>query len=277
MRLGGALFGKFSSPEKWAQAALRAGYRAVYFPVDYTASLRLIDGFVRAAQVADLVIAEVGVWNNPLDSDPEKREQNIQRAIRQLELADYVGARCCVNIAGSYAQQWDGPHPDNLTERGFEDIVRTTQRILDVVNPRHSVYTLEPMPYLYPDTADSYVRLLAAIDRPGFAAHLDPVNIISSPQKYYQNGDIIREWFDKLGPHIRSCHAKDIVLRSNLTVHLDECRPGTGGLDYRAYLTCLNQLDKDTPLMLEHMSTPEDYAQAAQYISAIARELGIAM
>ncbi len=67
------------------------------------------------------------------------------------------------------------------------------------------------------------------------------------------------------------------MLRSNLTVHLDECRPGTGGLDYRAYLTCLNQLDKDTPLMLEHMSAPEDYAQAAQYISAIARELGIAV
>ena len=51
---------------------------------------------------------------------------------------------------------------------------------------------------MYPDTADSYLRLIEAIDRKGFAAHLDPVNVICSPQLYYRNGEVIREWFDKL-------------------------------------------------------------------------------
>ena len=275
MRLGGLLFGKFDHPEQWAQAAQSAGYRAVYFPVDYRAEQSVIDGYAQAAKAADLVIAEVGVWNNTLEKDPDKREQNIQRAIRQLELADYVGANCCVNIAGSYSAQWDGPHPDNLTPKAFDEIVTITQRIIDVVNPRHSAYSLEPMPFIYPDTADSYLHLIHAIDRKGFAAHLDPVNIISSPQKYYASGDVIREWFDKLGPHIRSCHAKDITLSGKLTVHLDECRPGTGGLDYHAYLECLNRLDKDTPLMLEHMHDPEDYVLASRHIRAVGKELGI--
>lgn len=277
MRLGGLIFGTFEHPEQWAQEAIRLQYRAVYFPVDYMADQKLIDGYAQAAKAADLVIAEVGSWNNTLDADLQKREANINRCIRQLELADYVGANCCVNIAGSHAQQWDGPHKDNLTQKTFDEIVTITQRIIDAVNPKHSAYSLEPMPFIYPDTADSYLELVKAIDRKGFAAHLDPVNIISSPQKYFASGDVIREWFDKLGAYIRSCHAKDIILSGKLTVHLDECRPGTGGLDYEAYLTCLARLDKNTPIMLEHMTDPGDYVLASEYIRGVAEGLGIVM
>ena len=173
MRFGGFIFKKWNTPEEWAQAALEAGYSAVYFPVDYTADQKVIDGYKNAAEAADLVICEIGVWNNVLERDAAKREAAISRAIHQLELADYVGANCCVNIAGSYSDQWDGPHKDNLTQKAFDEIVSTTQRIIDAVNPQRTAYSLEPMPWMYPDTADSYLRLIEAIDRKGFAAHLD--------------------------------------------------------------------------------------------------------
>ena len=135
MRFGGFIFKKWTTPEEWAQAALEAGYSAVYFPVDYTAEQKVIDGYKKAAEDADLVICEIGVWNNTLERDAAKREAAISKAIHQLELADYVGANCCVNIAGSYSTQWDGPHKDNLTQRAFDEIVSTTQRIIDAVNP----------------------------------------------------------------------------------------------------------------------------------------------
>ncbi len=275
MRFGGQIFKKWNTPEEWAQAALDMGYSAVYFPVDYTADIKVIDGYKKAAADADLVISEIGIWNNLMDADPEKREANIQRAIHQLELADYVGANCCVNISGNCGEQWDGHHPDNLTKKTFEAVVRTTQRIIDAVNPQNTEYTLEPMPWMYPHTADSYVELLKAVDRKGFAAHLDPVNVINSPVLYYQTGEVIREWFEKLGPKIRSCHAKDIVLSGSLTVHLDECRPGTGNLDYRTYLECMTTLPENTCLMLEHMSREEDYVLAAKYLKGLAAEMNI--
>jgi len=275
MRFGGQIFKKWNTPEEWAQAALDMGYSAVYFPVDYTADIKEIDGYKKAAADADLVISEIGIWNNLLDADPEKREANIRRAIRQLELADYVGANCCVNISGNCGEQWDGHHPDNLTQKTFEAVVRTTQRIIDAVNPKNTEYTLEPMPWMFPHTADSYVELLKAVDRKGFAAHLDPVNVINSPVLYYQTGEVIREWFEKLGPKIRSCHAKDIVLSGSLTVHLDECRPGTGNLDYRTYLECMTTLPDNTCLMLEHMSREEDYILAAKYLKGLAAEMNI--
>ena len=94
MRFGGQIFKKWNTPEEWAQAAHEMGYSAVYFPVDYTADIKVIDGYKQAAKDADLVISEIGIWNNLLEANAEKRETNIQRAIHQLELADYVGANC---------------------------------------------------------------------------------------------------------------------------------------------------------------------------------------
>ena len=96
---------------------------------------------------------------------------------------------------------------------------------------------------------------MAAIDRPQFAVHLDPTNLINSPAKFYDNAGLLRECFAKLGPHIRCCHAKDITLANELTVHLAEAIPGQGALDYRVLLTELDRLDPDTPILVEHLTT----------------------
>lgn len=277
MRFGGMIFTPWKTPEEWAEAAVNMGYSAVYFPADHTAPVSVIDSFKKAADERDLVIAEIGVWNNTLDRDTARREAAIDKAVKQLELADYVGALCCVNIAGSYGEQWDGPHPDNLSERAFEEVALTSQRIIDAVNPKNTCYSLEPMPWMLPHTADAYVRLIEAIDRKGFGAHLDPVNIICSPELYYNNGRVIEEWFDKLSPAIYSCHAKDITLSGRLTVHLDECRPGLGALDYEAYLKCMTRLDESACLMLEHMTLESDYTEAVRYLKGLAVGLGIAL
>ena len=84
--------------------------------------------------------------------------------------------------------------------------------------------------------SDSNLKLLKAIDRPQLAVHFDPVNIVNSPRRYFNTGALIKECFDKLGPHIKSCHAKDILMHDKLTVHLDEVRPGLGNLDLNILL-----------------------------------------
>ena len=277
MRFGGNLCAKWSSPEQWAEMNVQAGYTGVYFPLDYTAKTSEIDAYVNAAKERDLVICEIGVWNNLLDPDEEKRKANFERAVHQLGLADYVGANCCVNIAGSYNPDcWDGCHADNFTKKAFDEIVNTSRKIIDAAKPKRTYYTLEPMPNMYPNTVDSYLKLIRAIDRDRFGAHVDIVNTITSPHAYYDNTAIINEWFDKLAPYIRCCHAKDSIIRDVLTVHLDECRPGTGNIDYDTYLKRVNELpDKNVCLMLEHMTEAEDYRLATEYIKKKAEALGI--
>jgi sugar phosphate isomerase/epimerase len=243
--------------------------------VDKSADAATIRAYVDAAARADIVIAEVGAWSNPISPDEKTRRDAVRKCQEQLALADEVGALCCVNITGSRGERWDGPHPDNLTPETFDMIVESTRAIIDGVRPKRTFYTLETMPWMYPDSADSYLALLKAIDRPQCAAHLDPVNLICSPQRYFGNGVVIRECFQKLGPYIKSCHAKDVVLRDTLTTHLDEVCPGQGGLDYAVYLGELAKLSPDVPLMLEHMRKQEDYLAGARYIRAVAEQEGI--
>ena len=275
MRLGGPIFGEVSNPDSWAEAVKNHGYSAAFCPVNIDSDESTIDAYIEAAKKADIVIAEVGAWSNPISIDDAEREAALERCRTQLALADRVGANCCVNISGSRGPKWDGPHPDNLIDDTFDLIVESVRSIIDDVKPTRAFYTLETMPWAYPDGPDSYLRLIKAIDRVQFAVHLDPVNIINSPERYFCSGDLIRDCFAKLGAYMKSCHAKDITLANNLTVHLDETRPGLGRLDYATYLRELDRLDPDIPLMLEHLPSAEEYALGAEHIRSVAEEVGI--
>ncbi|MHC4866034.1 MAG: sugar phosphate isomerase/epimerase family protein [Planctomycetota bacterium] len=255
MRLGGPV--KSEDPESWVQVHKKLGYRAAYCPVgadaaddlvnEYVdAADDLVNEYVGAAAEADIVIAEVGAWSNPISPDDEVRKKALDKCRRQLALADRIGARCCVNISGSRGEKWDGPDAKNLTEETFDLIVETIRGIIDEVRPKRTYFTLETMPWAFPDSADSYVRLIAAIDRKQFAVHLDPVNLINSPRRYFNSGQVIRECFSKL----------------------------LGGLDYETFLKELSKLG-DTPLMLEHLANQEQYRQAADHIRGVAEKIGL--
>ena len=275
MRLGVGLQFATDDPDEIARGYVEAGYSAAVCPAVTLDQKERIHSIRDAFGRHDVMLAEIGAWNNMLDPDPVRRKVNLEVNIEKLALADEVGVLCCVNIAGSFnAERWDGPHPQNLSEEAFELTVQNVRTIIDTVKPRRARYSLETMPWVVPDSADSYLRLVEAIDRPAFAVHLDPVNIVNSPSRYYNNASLLRECFEKLGPWIISCHAKDILLRDDLTVHLDEKRPGLGGLDYRVFLQELDRLSGDIPLMLEHLPQ-EEYPPAREYVLSVADELGI--
>jgi sugar phosphate isomerase/epimerase len=277
MRLGGPVFGDTSNPDLWIEALRKSEYTAAYCPLDSSACDALVEHYVKAAKEANIVIAEVGAWSNPLSPGEATRTKALEHCKAQLDLADRVGARCCVNIAGSRGEQWDGPDPANLTPETFDRIVAVIRDIIDAVKPKRTFYTLETMPWMYPDSPDCYLQLIKTIDRTHFAVHLDPANLLCSPQRFYANGDLIRECFAKLGPHIRSCHGKDITLSGKLMTHLDEVRPGLGGMDYATLLQELSKLEPDVTLMLEHLATEDDYKQAAEHVRSVARKEGISL
>jgi sugar phosphate isomerase/epimerase len=274
LRLGGPVFEKVQDPQSWVAAIKKLGYSAAYCPVGPEAGDDTVRSYEEAAAKAGIIIAEVGAWSNPISPDEPTRKAALEKCRTSLALADRIGARCCVNIAGSRSKVWDGPDPANLTKETFDMIVETTRSIIDAVKPTRTYFTLETMPWEYPDSPDSYLQLFKAIDRRPFAVHLDPVNLVCSPQRYFGNGQLIHECFEKLGPHIRSCHAKDILLHPQFTTHLDEVIPGTGGLDYIGFLKELSKLP-GTPLMLEHLSKAEEYVQAAEYIRGVAKTVGL--
>ncbi len=262
MRLGIALNLPHRSPGEWADKHRKLGLGSVVFPLDHTASDKEIDGYVNACADADLLIAEVGSWCNPMAADPAERQRNIRRCQKQLSLAEYIGARCCVNITGSAGEIWDGGYARNYAPDFQQLVVETIREIIDAVHPVRTFYTLEPMPWMIPDSPENYADLLKRINRPGAAVHLDVVNMISSPERYFNSTAFIERCFRLLGGQIRSCHVKDVRLERFLTFNLKECPCGEGALDLDTYIRKASECDPDMPFILEHLPSGEEYRKS---------------
>lgn len=269
MRLGIAVNFPHKSPEEWACKHKESGLGAVVFPCDYRADTAVIDAYVKAAAEHDLVIAEVGCWSNPVSPDTEIRNNAVNFCKHQLELAEYVKARCCVNIAGSASKIWDGGYADNYSQENYEKTVATVQKIIDSVNPSNTCYTLEPMPNMFPDSPETYIQIIKDIDRKGFGVHMDAVNMISSPRRYFNNREFVNRCFELLGDKIVSCHLKDCLLEHKLTVSIVETECGKGGFDIPNYLAAIDKASENMPVIIEHLSDIDEYMQAIAYVRNI--------
>ena len=266
MRLGISGHIKHADAQEWAAKLRSLGCGAVVFPCGHHDSQERIDAYLRACQEHDLLIAEVGSWCNPMHDDPAERAKSILKCQNQLRLAERVGARCCVNIAGTSGEVWDGGYVENYSEATYRRIVETTREIIDAVKPVRTFYTLEPMPWMVPDSPESYLRLIEDVDRPAFAVHLDVVNMINCPERYFFNAKFIEKCFKLLGPHIKSCHVKDVRLERYLTFNLKEVPCGQGNLDLATYARLADGTNPDMPFIIEHLSTEEEYVAAVRLV-----------
>ncbi len=276
IRLGGPIFLKSEDPLELAREHKRLGYSAAYCPTVNNGDSDRIKAIEKAFRNEDVVIAEVGAWVNMLDPDPAKRTKNITYVGERLALAEAVGARCCVDIAGSYhSTVWYGPHPKNFSQDFLDATVENCRRVIDQVKPARTKFTIEMMGWALPEGPDSYLKLIKAVDRKAFAVHMDVCNGINSPTRFYENKAFIRDCFEKLGKWIASCHAKDLAWLPEMNVHFIEVIPGRGEMDYRTFLTELARLPHQPPLMLEHLKKPEEYEEGRQYILKTGQALGL--
>lgn len=276
VRLGGPIFLKSDDPRELAREHRKLGYSAAYCPAAKPADRERIAEIEKAFAAENVVIAEVGAWVNMLDPDSDKRTKNLAYVTERLQLAEAVGSRCCVDIAGSYHPTvWYGPHAKNLSREFFEATVENCRRVIDDVKPKRTKFTIEMMGWNLPDGPDNYLKLIKAVERKSFGVHMDVCNGINSPARFYDNATFIRDCFEKLGPWVASCHAKDLNWIPEMNVHFVEVVPGRGQVDYKAYLQSLASLPIDAPLMLEHLKTAEEYAEGAAHIRKVAGEAGI--
>lgn len=255
--------------EDWAKKHRSLGLEAVNFHLTCEDPPDKVDEFVTAAEAYGLTIAEVGIWRNTLDPDEELRRRNIRYAVGQLELADRIGAACCVNILGSTGRRWDGAYKENYSRETWDKGIRTIREIIDAVNPKNTWFTIESMPWMYPDGPDSYLELLQAVDRERFAVHLDLFNWIITPRRYFFNEDFADECFEKLGPLIRSCHLKDVLFEEAYTLHFQECSAGSGGINIRHLIHRAEKERPDMPFIIEHLDSDEAYLDSIQYVQTL--------
>ena len=278
MRLGGTIVGSWRSAAEWEELLARSRFRAITAPFTCETDPKEISAYLEAVKRHDAVIAEVGVWKNVMDPNPETAKAAIAFAKGQLKLADRLGIPCCVNIVGTAGSAgWDAADRSNFTAETYERIIRIVREIIDEAEPERACYTLEPMPWMVPDGPDEYLQLIRDVDRPQFAAHMDFVNMINCPRRYLAAEKFVDECFEKLAPYIRSTHLKDSRMHpTNLTTLLQECNPGEGALDFVEILRIIDRrMPADAPVLLEHMETEVEYRAAYDYTAEKAAEAGV--
>lgn len=180
-----------------------------------------------------------------------------------------------MNVSGSRGERWDGPYKENLTEDTWKLMVRSIQEIIDTANPVNTYYTIEPMPWMYPMGPDEYLKLIHDVDRERFAVHMDVFNWITTPERYFYHEDFMEECFRKLGPHIRSCHLKDVILEQEFTLQFRETACGRGCLNLEKYAQLARETDPDMPLIIEHLDGDNAYLESLAYVKQRFGEAGI--
>lgn len=276
MRVGGGIEKPYHNPQEWVELAKDLRYSAVLCPVDSGSDEATRREYMKAAKEADLLIGEVGVWRNCLAVEDAVRKDAMDYAKAQLALADEIGANCCVNIIGSHSKTaWDGFAPENYTADFYALAVDSVREIIDAVKPKHTFYTIEPMPWVLPDSPEQYLQLLKDVDRKEFGVHLDFVNMINCPERYVNSTAFVTRCFELLGPHIKSIHGKDVLMEQAYTTLIHELMPGKGTLDYCKILPLVERLGADTPLFVEHLPDYDTYKAAAGYVRSKAQEAGV--
>lgn len=271
MRIGGGIERPYSNPDEWYQLVRELGYTAVLAPIDYNASFDEKQAYLKCAAQHNLVIGEVGVWKNIISINDDERKAAMEYCKNQLELADELSANCCVNIAGSRGEIWDGFYKENYAKDTYALIIDSIREVIDAVKPKRTFYTLEPMPWMTPDSPDEYLELIRDVDRKAFGVHLDFVNMINCPKRYLFCDEFIEECFTKLGTHIKSIHGKDVYMENAFTTVIRETMPGKGVINYQKVAMLCESLGADTPLFIEHLPDFESYKVAATYVREQAR------
>ncbi len=269
MRLGTSSPLKHNSPEEWASNQIKLGCKTVVFPVQSNESEQKIIAYKDAAEKAGLSIAEVGIWRNALSSDAAERKANMDYCVNQLRLADFLNARCAVNVAGAFGPRWDGGYKANFTDEAWKSTVSMVREIIDRANVKNTYFTLEPMPWMIPTGPLEYVRLLETVERDRFAVHLDIINMTNSAERYFNAEEFVDECAEVLGKYIKSCHIKDVHLNERYTFRLEECGPGDGEFPLRYYVEKMNAIDPEMPVILEHLDSDEQYLKYLKNLKEI--------
>lgn len=278
MRLGASVFYNGTDPEQFALAHVEKGYGAAIAPRWLSLEQpKELEEFKKAMKKHDIVIAEVGVWNNPLHPDKKEAEKSIKLMVEKLRLAEEIGALTCVNILGTkQTASWFGPHAEDYSDEFFKEAVAVSQYVIDEVKPEKTKISFEMMPYCFLDCPEEYLRFLEAVDRKAAGVHLDICNNMNSPRRFYNNTAYIKHTFELLKDKIVTLHLKDIALKPDeLTVAFEEVMIGTGGIDYITLLQEISKLPADTPAIIEHLETEAQYDMATRAVEGFAEKAGL--
>ena len=143
-------------------------------------------------------------------------------------------------------------HPDNDTPEAWDDLVVSMRQAIEVAEEYQVTLAFEPEVANVVDSAIKARRIIDQIGSPYLKVVMDGANIFHTGELPRMR-EILDEAFALLGEHMAFAHAKDLD-RDGEAGHL---AAGKGLLDYDQYLSLLNDVNPDLPIVLHGLSEAE--------------------
>jgi sugar phosphate isomerase/epimerase len=209
------------------------------------------------------------------DNEDDRREgvrigrNTVQRS---AELGSHVASIRPTSLHPT--SQW-GPHPMNYAPETEDRLVRSLSEIAEVCEGYKTPICLEVHVTTTLRDAESIRRIIERTGSSWIKVNADLVNFVSDFKAAYDTTTLINQVFDVLGPYIYTAHLKDVKVDAPLVVHISECLPGTGLLDWDTLLTRFEKLLPDGFALIEHLTDYNDVMKARDFVVGKLNDLQI--
>ena len=143
-------------------------------------------------------------------------------------------------------------HPDNDSPEAWADLIVSMRQVIEVAEEYQVTLAFEPEVANVVDSASKARRLIDQIGSPYLKVVMDGANIFHAGELPRMR-EILDEAFALLSEDVAFAHAKDLD-RDGEAGHL---AAGKGLLDYDQYLSLLNKIGSDVPIILHGLSEAE--------------------
>lgn len=247
--------------EEELEAAVNHGIRCMQFNLSSAGVTKipthidpdLCDKVREEMGARNIAMTALGGTYNMIHPDLQRRADGL-RNLRVLAAAcERLGTSVITLCTGTRDpdNMWRR-HPDNDTPEAWDDLVVSMGQAIEVAEEYQVTLAFEPEVANVVDSAIKARRIIEQIGSPYLKVVMDGANIFHTGELPRMR-EILDEAFTLLGEHIAFAHAKDLD-RDGEAGHL---AAGKGLLDYDQYLSLLNDVDPDIPIVLHGLSEAE--------------------
>ena len=213
----------------------------------------LCDKIREAMSARNITMTALGGTYNMIHPDVQRRDDGLHKLRVLASACERLGTSVITLCTGSRDpdNMWRR-HPDNDTPEAWADLRVSMRQAIQVAEEHQVTLAFEPEVANVVDSAIKARRIIDEIGSPYLKVVMDGANIFHAGELPRMR-EILDEAFALLGEHIAFAHAKDLD-RDGEAGHL---AAGKGLLDYDQYLSLLNDVDPDMPIVLHGLSEAE--------------------
>ena len=204
----------------------------------------------RISEEEDIALDAVSGTFNMIDPDEEVRARGCREFRTQCQAAAALSIPLVSLCTGSKhpKSKWTW-HDDNLKDSAWDDLMRTTERILRYAEEYNVILGVETEASNIICTPAKARKYLDAFASPHLKIIMDGANLFR-PEQVKDMRAVLDEAFDLLGADIVSAHAKDLSLDGTVSF----VAAGEGVLDVHYYLSLLKRSGYNGTLIMHGLS-----------------------